>query len=197
MSGKLAVLEKSVEPGKHDHCDIIFTQQKILRFTDPRRFGAILWTSENPLEHPLIKHLGKEPLQTNFQGNYLYTQTRNKKVPIKQLIMDGKIVVGVGNIYANESLFLAKLLPTRTAQSLSLKECQTLVAAIKKILRQAIQAGGTTLKDFLQANGKPGYFTQKLLVYGRDQLPCLQCKKRIDTVRLSGRSTYYCAACQK
>jgi len=197
MSGKLSIVENKLMARKHDHCELIFSHGKILRFNDPRRFGAILWTEAHPHQHPLLKNLGVEPLLKNFHKNYLYQQIQNKNVTIKQLIMDGKIVVGVGNIYASEALFLAKILPTRAAQTLSLQECDRLVAAIKKVLTRAIKAGGTTLKDFLQANGKPGYFSQKLLVYQREATPCLDCGNPIQNIKLAQRATYYCFSCQK
>lgn len=197
MSGKLSITENTHAADKHDHCEIIFSHHKTLRFNDPRRFGAILWTTIHPHKHTLLKDLGPEPLLKNFNGDYLYQCIQNKNMAIKQLIMDGKIVVGVGNIYASEALFLAKILPTRAAQTLALGECNTLVAAIKKILTQAIKAGGTTLKDFLQANGKPGYFSQKLLVYQRADQPCRDCGKAIRSIRLGQRATYFCLQCQK
>jgi formamidopyrimidine-DNA glycosylase len=197
MSGKLRVLSQAVAPSKHDHCDIIFANGVVLRFNDPRRFGAILWTEDDPLQHPLLVNLGVEPLLNGFTSSYLYRMTRGKKVAIKQLIMDAKIVVGVGNIYANEALFLSHLLPERPANSLTQKEAGALVANIKKVLRQAIKVGGTTLKDFLSADGKPGYFAQQLKVYGREGLPCYICQQRIAQTRQGQRSTYFCIKCQQ
>jgi formamidopyrimidine-DNA glycosylase len=197
MSGKLRVLSKAIAPGKHDHCDIIFANDIVLRFNDPRRFGAVLWTENDPLQHPLLLNLGVEPLLEDFTPAYLYRMTRGKKVAIKQLIMDAKIIVGVGNIYANEALFLSRILPERQASSLTQKEAGVLVANIKKVLRQAIKVGGTTLKDFLSVDGKPGYFAQQLKVYGREGLPCYICQHRIAQTRQGQRSTYFCIKCQR
>lgn len=196
MSGKLRILTKAEPPQKHDHCDIILKNGMMLRYNDPRRFGAILWTTTEPLKHILLNALGKEPLSATFNKNYLFALTRNKSASIKQIIMDGKIVVGVGNIYASESLFLAKILPTRSASSLTEQECAHLVNAIKKVLKQAIAAGGTTLKDFLKSDGKPGYFSQKLLVYGKANRPCSNCGQPIQIIKLGQRATYFCSHCQ-
>jgi len=197
MSGSLRILKQAVSPKKHDHFDIIFADKTILRFTDPRRFGALLWTEKNPHLHPLLNHLGPEPLEKIFSAKYLWQQAQMRKMPIKSYIMDSKVVVGVGNIYANEALFAAGIHPTLPANQLSLAAAQQLVKAIKSILRQAIKRGGTTLKDFLGSDGKPGYFVNQLQVYGRGGLPCLQCAIPLELVRIGQRSTVFCRQCQK
>ncbi len=197
MSGSLRILTQAVPPKKHDHLDFLFTNQTILRYTDPRRFGACLWTEENPALHPLLINLGPEPLEKNFTGKYLSQCGQTKKMPIKSLIMDSKIVVGVGNIYAAEALFAAGINPTSPAKNISQKKYHELVTQIKKILRFAIKKGGTSLKDFVDSNGKPGYFKLQLKVYGREGLPCKSCKTELINVRLGQRATVYCPRCQK
>jgi len=196
MSGRLRILSTFVTPNKHDHVDIYFTQ-KILRFTDPRRFGALLWTEDDPSTHPLLKNLGPEPLTQNFSGEYLFTRSRNKKIAVKSFIMDSKVVAGVGNIYATEALFAAGIHPKKAAFKVDLKHYQLLAKAIKRILRQAIQQGGTTLKDFAKTDGSPGYFSIKLKVYGQSGNPCVKCKSRLHSIRINQRSTVYCKHCQK
>jgi formamidopyrimidine-DNA glycosylase len=195
MSGRLQVLNQARSAQKHDHVDIQFANQIILRFTDPRRFGALLWT-ENTATHPLLQQLGVEPFDPTFSGKYLWLRAQNKKISIKSFIMDNKIVVGVGNIYAAESLFLAGITPMVPAQSISLDQFQQLAKSIKLILRQAIKQGGTTLKDFMNSEGKPGYFSQSLKVYGRAGLPCFQCGTLLTLVRIGQRSTVFCQRCQ-
>lgn len=196
MSGRLRILTSQQPPQKHDHLDIEFANNKILRLTDPRRFGAALWT-KNPDQHALIKNLGMEPLDKKFAGKYLQDKFKNKKIAVKNTIMDHHIVVGVGNIYAAESLFLAGIHPLSPAKSLTLAQLEKLANAIKTILRQAIKQGGTTLKDFTQSDGKPGYFVNKLNVYGRGGLPCVKCSDTLTTFRIGQRSTVYCEKCQK
>lgn len=196
MSGSLHLLSHSQKNGPHDHIDIQLANGRLLRYTDPRRFGAWLWC-DTALEHPLLSHLGPEPLNTEFTADYLYGRLQNRRVAIKIAIMNSTIVVGVGNIYASEALFRAEILPLRTAQSLSLPECEDLVNAIKTALQQAIHAGGTTLKDFVDSSGKPGYFQQKLLVYGRKGEPCTRCQIPVTALMLRGRSTFYCEQCQR
>ncbi len=223
MSGRLSVLQLPKKVEKHDHVDFIFEKNIILRYTDPRRFGSIHFIpnkdntnkddlnknkSKNKInkkhninidkinEHPLISNLGPEPLSKNFDAKYLYEATRNRKTSIKQLIMNQEIVVGVGNIYANEALFLAHISPLRKASTLSLGECKKLVASIKTILKQAIKKGGTTLKDFLSPEGSRGYFSLKLMIYGRQNMPCFNCGSKIVVNRKGQRSTFYCPNCQ-
>lgn len=197
MSGSLRVLDTNCPPEKHDHVDIEVDNGYILRFTDPRRFGAILWTEDPVEQHKLIKHLGPEPLTTDFSPDYLFKQCRSRRCSIKTLLMNGKIVVGVGNIYANEALFHAKINPLKPAADLSKAASGRLVSAVKNILAEAIKAGGTTLKDFRQSDGKPGYFAQQLNIYGKKGENCPQCGSSIELVRESQRATYFCPCCQK
>ncbi len=197
MSGSLRILTKSIAPEKHDHFDIIFNNNKILRLRDPRRFGAVLWTKSDPLKHKLLINLGPEPLNDEFTAQYLYEHSRNRKVAIKTFLMNSHIVVGVGNIYANESLFSAGINPRRNACNISLARYKKLVPAIKTILSKSIEQGGTTLKDFINEDGKPGYFQQTLTVYGRAGEACTHCGNTIKKITQTQRSTFYCSHCQK
>lgn len=197
MSGSLRIVSAETTLRKHDHIDIEFTNKTILRFHDPRRFGALLWTRSNPLQHPLLAKLGPEPLSKIFTGDYLFKLSRKRNTNIKQFIMDSQIVVGVGNIYANESLFHAGIRPTLAAGKISLARYELLVAAIKKVLTYAIKRGGTTLRDFVGGDGNPGYFSQELFVYGRAGDTCKRCKKILREIRLGQRTTVYCLGCQK
>ena len=197
MSGSLRVLPCSMPAEKHDHVDIVFSHNQCLRLRDPRRFGAVLWTDEDPLQHKLLKQLGPEPLSKAFSATYLIEKAARRKVTIKQFIMDSKIVVGVGNIYASEALFLAGIHPKRQAGRISLERLDKLVKAIKKVLQAAIKQGGTTLRDFTASDGKPGYFSQQLNVYGRSGEACPRCGKPVKQMILGQRSTYYCSHCQK
>jgi len=197
MSGSLRLVNAATAPGKHDHLDICLDSGSCLRLTDPRRFGAVLWCQEEPSQHPLLAALGPEPLAEEFTTTYLYQRTRNRKAPIKTFIMDSKVVVGVGNIYANEALYLAGIHPERQAATLSRPRIQRLVAAIRQVLTEAIAAGGTTLRDFVGGDGRPGYFAQQLNVYGRDQQPCPRCTTPLRMTRLGQRATYYCPHCQR
>ena len=196
MSGSLRVVDASVTPEKHDHFDIVFDNGKVIRLRDPRRFGAVLWTRNNPLKHKLLRSLGPEPLEKDFNLDYLYQQSRGRSVSIKQFIMNAHIVVGVGNIYACESLFKAGISPKRLAGKTSSTRYQKLVQMIKDVLAQAIEQGGTTLRDFVQAEGNPGYFQQELFVYGRAGQPCRICESPIKQVKQGQRSTFYCSKCQ-
>ncbi|MBL1320997.1 MAG: bifunctional DNA-formamidopyrimidine glycosylase/DNA-(apurinic or apyrimidinic site) lyase [Methylophaga sp.] len=199
MSGKLRILESNSAPKaeKHDHFEIQFDNGQLLRYNDPRRFGAILWTSEPIEQHKLLAHLGPEPLTEGFDPDYLLTQTHDRRCSIKTLIMNGKIVVGVGNIYASESLFMAKIHPKTRANKITQKQCVLLVEAIKTILEKAIKAGGTTLKDFRKSDGNPGYFAQQLNVYGRKDENCTQCDGTIQHYKELQRATFFCPSCQK
>jgi formamidopyrimidine-DNA glycosylase len=197
MSGRLRILPAGTAAGKHDHADIIFDSGACLRFCDPRRFGALLWTSTDPLRHPLLIASGPEPLSAVFSGDYLYEQSRRRKISIKQFIMDHKVVCGVGNIYASEALFLAGINPLTAAGKISRPRCRRLAAAIKKTLKSAIAAGGTTLRDFQGASGDPGYFQRRLRVYGRSGEPCYVCGRRVRSQRSGQRSTFYCPQCQR
>lgn len=197
MSGSLRIVHKDTAPQKHDHIDMVLNNQQILRYTDPRRFGAWLWTQANPLQHPLLSTLGPEPLTTAFSVDYLLHAIANRRKSIKELIMDNHIVVGVGNIYAAEALFLANIHPLRSANSLSPSECEQLIHSIKQVLQSAINQGGTTIKDFINSEGKPGYFSQELQVYGRQGLNCRVCQTVLQSKKIGQRSTVYCTQCQK
>lgn len=197
MSGRLGVLTRPTAPAKHDHLDIEFDSGLILRFTDPRRFGAVLWTDAPLEQHPLLKHLGPEPLSAEFDGTSLFKRSRQRQVSIKTFIMNAQIVVGVGNIYASESLFLAGIHPQLLAKSLTQKQAKKLVECIKQVLAKAIAAGGTTLRDFRDSEGNPGYFAQELAVYARQNLGCKKCGHPIELIRQTQRATYFCPICQK
>lgn len=199
MSGSLRVVQADTPANKHDHIDLCFTSGICLRFNDPRRFGALLWQPANlPLEaHKLLAHLGPEPLGADFTADYLLSRSRNTRVAIKPWIMDSKVVVGVGNIYANESLFSAGLHPIMAAGQLTRTQSQRWAQAIQEILRHAITRGGTTLRDFVGGDGKPGYFAQELKVYGRAGEPCVQCGKKLEELRLGQRASVFCPRCQK
>jgi formamidopyrimidine-DNA glycosylase len=198
MSGHLHLLNEYQPPKKHDHLDIVFNKHYVLRYTDPRRFGAICWIEDDFNVHPLIASLGIEPLTDAFTAEYLYQATRRRKQVIKACIMNNKIVVGVGNIYAAESLFQARIHPLIPACDLTMTQCSALVGAIKKILEKAIRAGGTTLKDFMNSEGKPGYFSQQLLVYGQEGNVCTRCQKnKLQRILIAGRATVFCPSCQK
>ncbi len=197
MSGSLRIIKASTTHGKHDHFDLVFDSGNALRLTDPRRFGAVLWTTDQPDKHELLKSLGPEPLDKGFDTDYLFQRSRGRKGTIKQFIMDGKIVVGVGNIYASESLYLAGINPKTAAGKISRERFARLVDMIKKVLAEAIKQGGTTLRDFVGGDGKPGYFAQQLKVYGREGEPCPGCGLPVRQVILGQRASYYCPHCQK
>ncbi len=197
MSGSLRVLQDKQMPEKHDHVDIVFTSGHTLRFRDPRKFGSILWTNDDPMEHKLIHHLGPEPLSDEFESTYLYARSRKRTQAIKTFIMDSRIVVGVGNIYANEALFMAGINPAQKAGKVSKVRFEKLVIAIKQVLDSAIKKGGTTLRDFINGEGKPGYFRNELQVYDRKDEACNNCKAPIKMIRLGQRSTFYCGFCQR
>ncbi|MDH3947354.1 MAG: bifunctional DNA-formamidopyrimidine glycosylase/DNA-(apurinic or apyrimidinic site) lyase [Gammaproteobacteria bacterium] len=196
MSGSLRIVDCDTAREKHDHVEFVFQNNKCLRLRDPRRFGAVLYTTEDPLQHKLLANLGPEPLQRAFSGRHLYDHSRGKKVAVKLFIMNSKIVVGVGNIYANEALFLAGIHPKRIAGRLSAERYDRLAQAIKKVLRAAIKSGGTTLRDFTAEDGRPGYFQQKLNVYGKAGEPCPGCGTPIKHITLGQRATYFCPHCQ-
>ena len=197
MSGSLYFVASDTPPLFHDHVDIQFAgMDNLLRYTDPRRFGAMLWQEGDWQTHELIAHLGPEPLTPAFNVAYLHTRATGRKQAIKQFIMDSKVVVGVGNIYANEALFMAGIRPTRAAGKISKARMALLVDCIKQVLAAAIEQGGTTLRDFISGEGKPGYFKQELAVYGRGELPCRVCAKPLTEIRQGQRSTVYCTQCQ-
>lgn len=195
MSGSLRVLPEEQPAGKHDHVDLVMSNGKVLRYTDPRRFGAWLWSCD-PEGSNVLAHLGPEPLSDAFNGDYLFAKSRGKRTAIKPWLMDNRLVVGVGNIYASESLFTAGILPDRPAASLSEEEALRLVTTIKRVLLRSIEQGGTTLRDFLQSDGKPGYFAQELQVYGRTGEPCRACGTPIISSKHAQRSTFWCPCCQ-
>ena len=196
MSGNLRVLSASTPVEKHDHVDIVLASGQCLRLRDPRRFGAVVWTDDDPLQHTLLRNLGPEPLDNDFTEAHLYQRSRGRTLSVKQFIMDSHIVTGVGNIYASESLFLAGIHPGSSAGRIALKRYGRLTAAIKQVLNAAIIQGGTTLRDFYNGEGKPGYFQQQLNVYGRASEPCHSCQRPITQLRQGQRSTFYCAGCQ-
>ena len=197
MSGSLRVLPADTPAEKHDHLDIVLDSGRALRLRDPRRFGTLLWTTHDPGRHKLLRTLGPEPLGDDFDGDYLFAKAHKREVAIKNFIMNSHIVVGVGNIYASEALFLARINPQRAAGKISRERYQALVKAIRKVLNAAIRAGGTTLRDFSGTDGEPGYFRQHLRVYGREGKACERCGTAIRSRVTGQRSTYYCPDCQK
>ncbi|MFA9489444.1 MULTISPECIES: bifunctional DNA-formamidopyrimidine glycosylase/DNA-(apurinic or apyrimidinic site) lyase [unclassified Mannheimia] len=198
MSGSLGILQESQqkEIGKHDHIDLVTQNGTILRYNDPRKFGCWLW-AEKAENHELLRKLGPEPLSDDFTSDYLFAKSRKKTTACKTFIMTNEVVVGVGNIYACESLFMAGIHPELAAQNLTKKQCERLVKTIKEVLTKAIIQGGTTLKDFIQPDGKPGYFAQVLQVYGRKGEACNDCGKPIETKVIGQRNTYFCSKCQR
>ncbi len=205
MSGRLCLLPAQEPRAKHDHIEWIFSDGRVLRLRDPRRFGAVLWIAANNqqslaqalLQHPLLAKLGPEPLQSEFTADYLYRVSRGKSMPVKSFIMDSHIVVGVGNIYASESLFRAAIHPQKAAGKLSKAQCLRWVEQIQATLSEAIQAGGSSLRDFYGADGNPGYFQQHYFVYGRTGLPCERCQNNIKQIKQGQRSTFFCPNCQR
>lgn len=196
MSGSLRLVAPGTPPGTHDHVDIAFGD-RVLRLRDPRRFGAVLWTAEAPEAHPLIRHLGVEPLSRALDARRLRALTRASRLPIKPFLMDGRRIVGVGNIYASESLFLAGISPRRRAQRLSAAQCARLSAAVKRTLRTAIRAGGSSLRDFTGSDGAEGCFQRRAWVYGRQGQGCRRCGIAIRRIVQGQRATYFCPQCQK
>ena len=196
MSGSLRVLLADIIPEKHDHVDIVLGSGFALRYRDPRRFGAILWTVDDPEQHHLLASLGPEPLSEQFDGDGLFQRSRNRRQAIKSFIMDSHVVVGVGNIYASEALFRAGIHPERAAGRISKQRYQLLVKQVRAVLTEAIQQGGTTLRDFANEAGKPGYFQQTLQVYGRAGESCVRCEGMIRSIKIAQRSSFYCPDCQ-
>ncbi len=197
MSGSLRLLPARTPPLVHDHVDLVLDTGTCVRFNDPRRFGSIVWTTDDPLEHPLLATLAPEPLSDEFNADYLARALRGRRVSIKQALMNSQVVVGVGNIYASEALFRAHVRPRRAAGRVKRDEIAALVKAIKEVLTDAIRAGGTTLRDYISPDGMPGYFRQKLFVYERSDEPCLECRTPIKHLVQGQRSTYFCPACQR
>ncbi len=196
MSGSLRILAADTPPGKHDHFDLVFGDT-LLRLRDPRRFGAVLWTQAPPETHALLARLGVEPLSAAFTAEHLHALTRGHRIAIKPFLMDASKVVGVGNIYASESLFLAAIHPRTRASKLSLARCRLLVDAVKKTLEAAIRAGGSTLRDFVGSDGSSGYFQQNYWAYDREGERCRRCDGTIRRAVMGQRSTFYCVGCQK
>jgi len=197
MSGSLRLVPRDTPREKHDHIEWLMSSGVVLRYRDPRRFGLVTWIEGNPLDHPLLRLLGPEPLEPDFTHVYLHGLARARKTPVKNFVMNSRVVVGVGNIYANEALFMAGIRPLRMANRISLASYGVLVDCIKTVLASAIAQGGTTLRDFVGGDGQPGYFAQTLAVYGRGGKPCLRCRTLLKEVRLQQRTTVYCPQCQK
>lgn len=196
MSGSLRVLPGDTPLRAHDHVDISLDNGRLLRFNDPRRFGSLLWQPPGQV-HPLLQGLGPEPLDDAFDGDYLFQRSRGRKAPIKTFLMDQAVVVGVGNIYAAESLFRAGISPLREAGKVSRERYVRLAEAVKQILQHAITRGGTTLRDFISPDGAPGYFEQELWVYGRDGQPCRACGRPLKHATIGQRASVWCGSCQR
>jgi len=196
MSGSLRIIDARLPPAKHDHVDIVFTDGHALRFTDPRRFGSLHWTRCPPEQHRLLRDLGPEPLEDGFTGEYLHRMSRSRKVAIKPFIMNSRIVVGIGNIYACEALYMAGIYPKRAAGRISRKKYDLLVEVIREVLTDSLDQGGTTLRDFVNGHGEPGYFKLHLNVYDKRGEPCISCREPIREIRQGQRSTFYCPVCQ-
>ena len=197
MTGRLSLIEPGRAVLKHDHLDLELSGRRVLRFNDPRRFGAALWWPASHRTHMLLEHMGPEPFADAFSAEYLSALARGRSAPVKNFLMDGRVVVGVGNIYAVEALFRAGIRPMRPAGRVTRAEYGKLVRAVRDVLGDAIAAGGTTFRDFLDSDGEPGYFVQKLFVYDRAGQPCRRCKTPIKRTVTGARSTYYCPQCQK
>jgi formamidopyrimidine-DNA glycosylase len=197
MSGSLRMVPAQQAPGKHDHFDLVLENGQALRLTDPRRFGAVLWEPGEPARHKLLQDLGPEPFDAAFDAGWLFARTRGRSAPVKNLLMDSHLVCGVGNIYANESLFRAGIHPARAAGRISHARYARLVQTVRETLQAAIAAGGSTLRDFVQPDGSPGYFPQQYFVYGREGQPCLRCGTRIKAARIGQRSAFFCPRCQR
>lgn len=196
MSGSLRIVSGYQQRRKHDHVEWWLENGTVLRFHDPRRFGCVLWIDSDIHHHKLLRHLGPEPLSDDFDGGYLYKKTRARKQAVKTLIMDSRVVVGVGNIYASEALFMAGIHPARQAGRISKKRYETLASAVKLTLEKAISSGGTTLRDFVNSEGQPGYFRQKLNVYEKTGKPCVQCGRPVRRIIQAHRASYFCQSCQ-
>lgn len=197
MSGSLRVLPAGTPPSAHDHLDLELDDGLLLRYTDPRRFGCWLWTARDPREHPLLARLGPEPLDDGFDGGHLHRMSRGRRAAVKHFIMDGRVVAGVGNIYASESLYRARIHPGRAAGRIALARYAALADAIRRVFDDAIRQGGTTLRDYARSDGEPGYFAVALDVYGRGGASCKRCGTRIRATTIGQRASYHCPACQR
>ena len=196
MSGSFSVVAAGSEPGVHDHYDVVFEGGKALRFTDPRKFGSLLWGGREPLRHKLLARLGPEPLGTDFSGDWLKARSRGRRLAVKSFLMSSSVVAGVGNIYASEALYRAGIHPRRAAGRIALRRYELVAGAIRDVLGEAIEAGGTTLRDFADASGRPGYFAQRLDVYDREGRECRRCEAEIRKEVIGQRVSYYCPNCQ-
>ncbi len=197
MTGSLRVFRDRPPRALHDHVDIEFGNGALLRYRDPRRFGAVLWAPRSDLPHPLLARLGPEPFSAEFDADYLHRATRTRSAAIKLALMDNHLVVGVGNIYANEALFRAGIRPTQPANRIARARFERLVTAVRETLADAIAKGGSTLRDYVDSAGEPGYFQLDYFVYGRTGQACLRCGTTLRSIRLGGRSTTYCHTCQR
>lgn len=197
MSGNLRTVPARTPRQAHDHFDLVLDSGLAVRFNDPRRFGSLLYTHADPRTHPLLAQLGPEPLAAAFDAHYLWRITRGRRVAIKQLLVNSRLIAGVGNIYASEALFRARIRPQRQARTLSRAQAARLVRGVRAVLRQAIRSGGTTLRDYRGADGAPGYFRQRLYVYERRGKPCRRCRTPVRALTQGQRSSYYCPSCQK
>lgn len=197
MTGHLRMFTASAPAAKYDHFELQLADGRLLRLSDPRKFGTVIWTDADPTTHPLLAGLGPEPLGDDFSGDYLHLAIRARKTALKVVLMDNKVVVGVGNIYANETCFRARLDPARPANHLTQADCNLVATCVREVLHEAIALGGTTLRDYVDSNGEPGYFRLQLEVYGRAGATCLTCGTTIQRIALGGRSTFWCPVCQK
>jgi formamidopyrimidine-DNA glycosylase len=196
MSGSLRLVPADAPPGPHDHLDIALDSGQCLRLTDPRRFGCLLWTEDDPRKHPRLRGLGPEPLEPGFDGAYLFHVARGRRAPVKHFLMDGRVVAGLGNIYVNEALFRAGIHPARAAGRIAEARCERLAGAVREVLAEAIERGGTTLRNYVGGDGRPGWFQLRLAVYGRAGEPCPRCGTAVALVPLGQRATYACRRCQ-
>jgi len=197
MSGSLRIADPAVKPGNHDHYDVVLANGDCLRYRDPRRFGLLLWAGAQPAHHPLLRHIGPEPFDTEFDGDYLYAASRGRRVAVKNLLMDGRIVAGVGNIYANEALYRSGIHPHRPAGRISAARYDILAREVKTVLQEAIEVGGTTLRDFFYGAGESGYFRIQLAVYDQEGRACRNCGTPIHRTVIGQRASYFCPRCQR
>ncbi len=197
MSGSLRIADPAAMPGTHDHYDLVLANDRCLRYRDPRRFGLLLWAGTDPARHPLLRHIGPEPFDAGFDGAYLHAISRGRRVAVKGLLMDGRIVAGVGNIYANEALYRAGIHPHRPAGRIGAARYELLAGEVKAVLREAIEVGGTTLRDFFYGSGESGYFRIKLAVYDQEGRPCRNCGTPIRRTVIGQRASYFCPRCQR
>ncbi len=197
MSGRLWLTDAATRPERHDHFDLVMASGAVVRLRDPRRFGLVLWHPGDALSHPLLKNIGPEPLGAEFDGAWLYRETRNRSVAVKQALMDSHLVAGIGNIYANEALFRAGINPKTAARRIGLARCQLLAVKIRETLELAIGAGGSSLRDYVSSDGRAGRFQNNFLVYGRADQPCFNCGAPVRAFVQGQRATYYCPRCQR